>query len=89
MQATAQQRRVVPGIDLMHASGIARAQDPSYPVYVDTSVIMGNTGEYNDGAEGFDNMTYMVCNPENGFFPDLSKAARTGAFRPCLFLWFV
>lgn len=49
-------------------------QDPSYPVYVDSSVIMGMTGGYNDSAKAFDNIEYMPCKPENGFFPDLSKA---------------
>jgi hypothetical protein len=47
------------------------AQDPSYPVYVDTSVMLGNTGMHN--GTGFDNIEYMVCTPENKFFPDLSK----------------
>lgn len=46
-------------------------QDPSYPVYVDSSVIMGMTGDYN--GSGFDHIEYMICRPENDFFPDLSK----------------
>ena len=46
-------------------------QDPSYPVYVDTTVMMGNTGNHN--GTGFDNVQYMLCTPENNFFPDLSK----------------
>lgn len=50
-------------------------QDPAYPVYVDSSVIMGMTGDYN--GTNFDGITYMECRPENDFFPDLSKAART------------
>ncbi|KAG2427204.1 hypothetical protein HXX76_010921 [Chlamydomonas incerta] len=50
-------------------------QDPSYPVYVDTSVMMGMTGDHN--GTGFDGIEYMVCNPDNHFFPDLSKAKRT------------
>lgn len=37
-------------------------QDPTYPVYVDTSVVIGNQG-----------ITYLPCGEENGFFPDLSK----------------
>ena len=45
--------------------------DPSNPVYVDTSVMMGMTGEYNE--KGFDNIVYMECKPDNKFFPDLSK----------------
>ena len=48
-------------------------QDPSYPVYVDSSVIMGMTGGYNDGKKAFDNIEYMPCRPENSFFPELSK----------------
>lgn len=46
-------------------------QDPSYPVYVDSSVIMGMTGGHN--GTGFDGIQYMVCSADNGFFPDLSK----------------
>ena len=46
-------------------------QDPSYPVYVDTSVMMGNSGTHN--GTGFDGIEYMICTPENNFFPDLAK----------------
>jgi LL-diaminopimelate aminotransferase len=53
-------------------------QDPSYPVYVDTSVILGNTGEYSEEASGFEGLTYLICNPDNDFFPDLDNAPRTG-----------
>jgi LL-diaminopimelate aminotransferase len=47
-------------------------QDPSYPVYVDGSVIAGVTGPYNQEKLGFDRITYMKCLPENHFFPDLT-----------------
>ncbi len=49
------------------------AQDPSYPVYVDSSVIMGMTGGYNASSKAFDGLEYMTCRPENDFFPDLSQ----------------
>lgn len=52
------------------------AQDPSYPVYVDTTVMMGNTGLH-DGT-GFEGMEYMVCRPANNFFPDLSQVSYRG-----------
>ena len=48
-------------------------QDPSYPVYVDGSVIMGATGNYNSEKKQFNDIVYMECNKENDFFPDLSK----------------
>ena len=53
------------------------AQDPSYPVYVDSSVIMGMTGGYNASSKAFDGLEYMTCRPENDFFPDLSKASNS------------
>jgi LL-diaminopimelate aminotransferase len=53
-------------------------QDPSYPVYVDTTVMSGNTGEYDPDTSGFDGLQYMICNPDNDFFPDLSKIGKTG-----------
>lgn len=44
--------------------------------YVDSSVIMGQTGFYQKDVEKFANIEYMRCNPENGFFPDLSSISR-------------
>lgn len=48
-------------------------QDPAYPVYVDGSVIIGATGDYNSQNTHFEKIQYMPCKPENNFFPDLSK----------------
>ncbi|KAL6867481.1 hypothetical protein ACP4OV_015505 [Aristida adscensionis] len=52
-------------------------QDPSYPAYVDSSVIMGQTGLYQQDVQKYGNIEYMRCSPENGFFPDLSTISRT------------
>jgi len=57
---------------MLGSSPRVAVQDPSYPVYVDTSVIMGMTGDYDQEATSFSNVQYMPCTPENGFFPDLS-----------------
>ena len=59
---------------MMFGSGVTSAvQDPSYPVYVDTSVMMGQTGEMDQATKQYGNIVYMPCNPGNGFFPDVSK----------------
>jgi LL-diaminopimelate aminotransferase len=51
---------------------IVAVQDPAYPVYVDSNVIAGRSGEAVDGCyEGF---VYMPCTSENGFFPDLPRS---------------
>lgn len=52
-------------------------QDPSYPVYVDTAVMQGQTGLYDDSKSQFDGIQYMKCDATNGFFPDLSTVKRT------------
>lgn len=44
--------------------------DPVYPVYVDTNVMAGRTGEYNRVRENFDGVIYMPCRKENGFLPE-------------------
>ena len=45
--------------------------DPVYPVYVDSNVMAGRTGTYNDGK--WSNVTYLPCTAENGFVPELPK----------------
>ncbi len=46
-------------------------QDPAYPVYVDTNVIAGRTGEFNKEKKQYNGIYYMPCTEENGFFPNL------------------
>ncbi len=47
-------------------------QDPVYPVYVDTSVMGGRTGEAL-GNGYYDGLVYMPCNEENGFSPAIPE----------------
>ncbi|XP_013660098.1 LL-diaminopimelate aminotransferase, chloroplastic isoform X1 [Brassica napus] len=65
-------------LQVMFGSNVTVAvQDPSYPAYVDSSVIMGQTGQFNTDVQKYGNIEYMRCTPENGFFPDLSTVSRT------------
>jgi len=44
--------------------------DPVYPVYNDTNVMIGRTGQMN--AKGYyEGLVYMPCTEENGFTPDI------------------
>ncbi|KAJ6808331.1 putative LL-diaminopimelate aminotransferase, chloroplastic [Iris pallida] len=52
-------------------------QDPTYPAYVDSGVIMGQTGTFQKDVEKYGNIEYMRCSPDNDFFPDLSTVPRT------------
>lgn len=56
-------------------------QDPSYPVYVDGSVITGAAGK-NTGS-GYKGICYMPCTPENNFFPDISKIKKNSLIYFC------
>jgi LL-diaminopimelate aminotransferase len=44
-------------------------QDPSYPVYVDGSVLTGAADGWSGG--GYAGITYLPCTVENNFFPNL------------------
>lgn len=58
-------------------------QDPAYPVYVDGSVIIGATGDYDEEKGQFKDIIYMSCTPENNFFPDLENMPRTDLIYFC------
>lgn len=46
---------------------IVAVPDPVYPVYVDTNVMAGRTGEGKDGR--YEGLVYLEGNEENGFVP--------------------
>ncbi|KAF2309035.1 hypothetical protein GH714_000219 [Hevea brasiliensis] len=45
--------------------------------YIDTSVIIGQAGDFEEKSGKFGNIEYMNCGPQNNFFPDLAKTRRT------------
>ena len=71
-------------LQMMFGSSTKTAvQDPSYPVYVDTSVIMGQTGLMNQERKQYENIVYMPCNPGNNWFPDLKNTPRADIIYFC------
>ena len=62
-------------LQILFGAGIKIAvQDPSYPVYVDGSVLAGAAGAYASALDGggYSGITYLPCTAENNFFPDLN-----------------
>lgn len=45
--------------------------DPVYPVYLDTNVMAGRTGEFNEKTGKFENVVYMPVTAINNFIPEL------------------
>jgi LL-diaminopimelate aminotransferase len=55
-------------LDILGPRNRIAISDPVYPVYVDTNVMAGNTGEANDAGR-FAKLIYLPCRPANGFIP--------------------
>lgn len=47
--------------------------DPVYPVYVDSNVMAGRTGEYDSETGRFRNVIYLPCTADNDFAPELPE----------------
>ena len=58
-------------VDIFGENNKVAVTDPVYPVYVDTNVMSGRTGKYNDGK--YDKIIYLPMNEENNFKPELPK----------------
>ncbi|VVA99170.1 unnamed protein product [Arabis nemorensis] len=71
-------------LQLLLGSGVTIAvQDPTFPAYVDSSVIMGQTGRFHEATKTYQNVVYMPCGPQNSFFPDLAMTPRTDVIFFC------
>lgn len=55
--------------DILATNNRIAVQDPVYPVYVDTNVMAGRSGNWTNGQ--WSDIVYMPQSAENGFVPDL------------------
>ncbi|MDR2758340.1 MAG: LL-diaminopimelate aminotransferase [Spirochaetaceae bacterium] len=69
-------------LQLLFGKGVRVAvQDPSYPVYVDGSVLIGAGGTWS--GTGYGGIDYLPCTAENGYFPDLAYLPENSIFYFC------
>ncbi|MEG1473347.1 MAG: LL-diaminopimelate aminotransferase [Christensenella sp.] len=59
--------------ELLSADCKIGVTDPVYPVYVDTNVMAGRSGEFDSASGKYTNITYIPTTAENGFVPALPK----------------
>jgi LL-diaminopimelate aminotransferase len=59
-------------LDVLGSRNKIAISDPVYPVYVDTNVMAGHTGEANE-AGAYAKLVYLPCRPSNGFVPEPPK----------------
>jgi len=60
-------------LDIFGLDNVVAITDPSYPVYVDSNVMAGRTGEANENGQ-FEKIVYMPCTAENNFIPALPSS---------------
>jgi len=59
-------------LDVLGRQNQVAISDPVYPVYVDTNVMAGHTGEA-DESGAYAGIVYLPCTPQNGFIPEPPK----------------
>ncbi len=59
-------------LDIFGKGNVIAITDPVYPVYVDTNVMAGNTGDA-DEKGAYAGLVYLPCTAENGFVADLPE----------------
>lgn len=57
--------------DILGIDNVVAVTDPVYPVYVDTNVMAGRSGDLFDNR--WDKLVYIPCTSENDFVPELPK----------------
>ena len=57
--------------EILHWDNFIGVTDPIYPVYIDSNVMIGRCGTFEDGR--WANVVYMPCTAENGFVPQIPK----------------
>jgi len=58
--------------EIFGLDNVVAVADPVYPVYIDTNVMAGRTGDANKTGQ-YDKIVYMPCTAENNFVPELPK----------------
>ena len=61
-------------LDIFGPGNRVAITDPVYPVYVDTNVMVGNTGDAGETG-AYAGVVYLPCTAENGFVPAIPKEA--------------
>lgn len=60
-------------VDIFCKNNRIAITDPVYPVYIDTNVMSGRSGEYDNQNGTYEKVVYMEVKKENNFVPELPK----------------
>lgn len=59
--------------EIFSTDNVIAVCDPVYTVYLDTNVMAGRTGEFDEAAGNFKGVIYMPCLAENNFVPQIPE----------------
>lgn len=59
--------------DILGVGNKVSITDPVYPVYLDTNVMAGRSGKYDEKTGKFENIIYVPATSENNFIPEFPK----------------
>ncbi|MCI8548633.1 MAG: LL-diaminopimelate aminotransferase [Bacilli bacterium] len=60
-------------VDIFEKDNRVAITDPVYPVYLDTNVMSGRSGKFNQEKGTYENIVYLPVTAENNFKPELPK----------------
>lgn len=60
-------------VDIFSVDNKVAITDPVYPVYLDTNIMSGRTGNYNSETGKYDKIIYMPATAENNFIPEFPE----------------
>lgn len=60
-------------VDIFDENSKIAITDPVYPVYLDTNVMGGRSGKFNESTSKYENIIYMPVSSDNNFVPELPK----------------
>ena len=59
--------------DILSIDNVVAITDPVYPVYLDTNVMAGRSGKYDEKTGKYQNTIYIPATSENNFIPELPE----------------
>ncbi len=59
--------------DILGTDNVVAITDPVYPVYLDTNVMSGRSGNYNSKTGKYEKIIYIPVTAENNFIPEFPK----------------
>ena len=72
--------------EIFAEDSVIAVADPVYPVYVDTNIMSGRCGSFDESKEQWSKVIYMPCTAENGFSPQVPSEDASGKTPDLIYL---